>query len=168
MRGRNASVPPSFWPSVLPSLRAAGPRRRSSLPFTATLNRGEGVTADDRIRFITHNNCDILFFDLSGPLERDEALDLISRGQETVADTGRDDLLTLTDVSDTEYDMEIGKALLQLVRHNKAFVRAAAIVGVSGMQRNLLELIQTMSRRRFATFGNTDDAKDWLTSSPES
>lgn len=74
-------------------------------------------------------------------------------------------LLTLTLTTDAEYNAAVAAKLWALVRHNKPYVKAAAIVGVeSRFQKHLLEFISTMSQREFRVFETEEEAKDWLVS----
>ncbi len=116
----------------------------------------------ERVYFIEHDGRRILFLDFSGIKRTDEALASIEHAKDVIALQPKLSLLTLTYVAGSTFNPEIAKALWRLARSDKPFVRAAAVVGISGMQEALLLLVQKMSRRTFATFDSLDEAKRWL------
>jgi hypothetical protein len=54
------------------------------------------------------------------------------------------------------------RKLMELTLHNRDFVRAAAVVGLTPAQRGDLDDIERVSQRRFALFDDLDAARDWL------
>jgi hypothetical protein len=56
----------------------------------------------------------------------------------------------------------------ELVAHNEPFVRwSAVVVGLTGVYLAGFRAIQALSRRRnLLSFGDLDDAKEWLVSQP--
>jgi hypothetical protein len=70
-------------------------------------------------------------------------------------------------VKDSRFDTRIARALQELPRHNKPFVLASAIVGLSGLQRVILSAVMRATGRTFATFDDVAAAKDWLVARPD-
>jgi len=115
----------------------------------------------DEVMFKTYKGKKILFIDFSKsdvksyPVVIKEAA-LIIRKQK------KDSLLTLTNVSNSEYMPTNNKKLYEYVRLNRPYVKAAAIVGASGIKRILLRIAEAYSGRRIHSFDKVKDAKDWL------
>jgi hypothetical protein len=68
----------------------------------------------------------------------------------------------LTYVRNARFDRKVTQALKEYTHQNKPYVRAAAVVGMSGLMQVILHAIIVFTRRRFATFDSLDEAKDWL------
>ena len=119
-----------------------------------------------RCRFIKHKGTKILFNDFSGLEERDEALKVIKAARSLTAGKPEKSLLTITDVTGTNLrDQDVTKALYELLRHTKPYVRSAALVGINEQEQgDLYQLVTHQARRKFVTFDDVDDAKDWLAS----
>lgn len=111
--------------------------------------------------FMDHNGKQILYIDFSdcGPQE------LVARIKESgriIQSQPEASLLTLTYVRNARFDRKVTQALKEYTHQNKPYVRAAAVVGMSGLMQVILNAIIVFTRRRFATFDSLDEAKDWL------
>lgn len=115
------------------------------------------------IAFEKHKGHRILILDFSGLDDSGLARTLIAEAKEIVANEPEKSLLTLTDVTDVVFDQPLAQATWEMARHNKPFVKAAAIVGLSGeRQQVLLDLVSHRTGRDFAIFDTRAEAKDWL------
>ncbi len=116
-----------------------------------------------RTCFIEHQERQIVFMNFAGLTEVDEALAAIEEARQFVAaQPRRRNLLTLVDVTGATQDKRAIDALQALAEHDKPWVLAGAVVGVSMLKRMLFKVIVMMSGRKLATFATVDDAKDWL------
>ena len=117
----------------------------------------------ERTRFIEHEGQQLLFVDFAGLTDKAEALAAIAASRAFVAGQPEASLLTLTDVTDMEFDEEIAKALWDLLRHNKKHVRAGAVMGLTGeRQEDLYDLLTHQARRDLPVFEAAEEAKAWL------
>ncbi len=117
----------------------------------------------ERVRFIEYKSTRLLFIDFSGLGPGDEMLHAIAAAREFVASRPEHSLLTLTDVTGADFDEKTAMALWDLLRHNRRYVRAGAVVGVRGQQQlDLYRLLTHQTKRRLAAFETPDEAKDWL------
>ncbi len=116
-----------------------------------------------RVGFIDHGGKRILHIDLShSPAE--EVLQTIAEAQRIIAAQPPASLLTLTDVTGTRFDDAITAALRSSTSHNAPFVRAAAVVGVTGLKTIVLNSLQWVTKREFSTFDDFELAREWLAS----
>ncbi len=116
-----------------------------------------------RTCFIEHQERQIVFMNFACLTDVDEALAAIEEARQFVAaQPRRRNLLTLVDVTGATQDKRAIDALQALAEHDKPWVLAGAVVGVSAIKRMLFKLIVMMSGRKLATFASLDDAKDWL------
>lgn len=120
----------------------------------------------ERTHFITHRGKQILVLNYSGLEETPETLVEIEKSREIVAREPPQSVLTLTYVRDAKYDGRVIQALKELAAHNKPFVRAGAVVGMSLLHRVVYQLVIFATKRKLATFEDLQDAKDWLVEQP--
>jgi hypothetical protein len=123
----------------------------------------------ERTRFIEQAGKRILLLDYAGlgPDLR-QLLDEIAKTKRVIAAQPANSLLTLTDVRGCTITPANVRAMKGLVDHNESYVRwSAVVVGLTGVYLAGFRAIQGLSRRRnLLSFGDPDEAKDWLVSQP--
>jgi hypothetical protein len=60
------------------------------------------------------------------------------------------------------FDDRVTQQMKEFTTHNKPYVRAAAVVGVEGVKKIILNAVMLFSKRKFHTFDSIDSAKAWL------
>jgi predicted RND superfamily exporter protein len=114
-----------------------------------------------RINFIEQRGKRILFLDFSD-CHIDEVLKTIEEARQVIKVQAENSLLTLSDVTDARFNTEVTRAMKELTEHNKPYVKAAAVVGITGMKKIIYDAITKLSKRNIATFDDLESAKDWL------
>lgn len=107
----------------------------------------------------------LLILDFSRAVETEESLRWIAEAKAAV--TARapapSSLLTLTLVTDSRFDRTVLRGLQDLMAHDRPFVRAGAVVGLSGLQRVAYNtLVQLTGRRNLVALGTREEAERWL------
>lgn len=115
----------------------------------------------ERVRFIKHQEKEILFLDFSNT-KTDEVLRIIEDAKRVVCTKPKNSLLTLTDVTNARFSEEVGNSMKQLTAFNKPYVKAAAVVGVTGLKKVIFGAIMAFSKRNIASFDDPEQAKCWL------
>ncbi len=115
----------------------------------------------DRISFITHDGKEMLLLDFSR-LKAHEAIALIEPAKAVISSKPENSLLTLTDVTDVSFNDDLSQQMKAFTIHNKPYVRAAAVVGVTGLKRVIFNAVIAFSRRKLVTFDDRETAKKWL------
>ena len=118
-----------------------------------------------RTKLIEHAGRPIVSMNYSHLTSRLEFLETIEASCRFVAAQPRvQNLLTLIDVTGTSYDPEIVNALTKAAVHNKPWVLAAAVVGLTPLRRLVYRLVIVFSGRKIGSFKTVDAAKAWLVS----
>jgi len=104
----------------------------------------------------------ILCCDYAGLEDQAEALDAFDQVRRAVAGEPPGTVLTISDVRASRLDRTMQRKLMELTLHNRDYVCAAAVVGLTADQRRDLDDVQRVSQRRFALFDDLDAARDWL------
>ncbi|HWK90215.1 MAG TPA: STAS/SEC14 domain-containing protein [Longimicrobium sp.] len=116
----------------------------------------------ERTRFIEHKGKRILLLDYHGVRDPAEALREIAHSRSVVAQQPPNSLRVMTVVRDARYNSEILAAMKDLAAHNAPYVRASAIVGMSGLHRVAYQTIILFTRRTIKVFNEEAEALDWL------
>ncbi len=111
--------------------------------------------------FETFNGKNIFFIDFRG-CSTAEALATIADARAKIARCPPASVLTLTDITDGAYDDHVTDALKELAKANKPFVKASAVVGVSGLRKVIYSMIMMFSKRQMSLFSDLESARRWL------
>jgi len=115
----------------------------------------------ERVRFIEHDNVPILYLDFSNcPIAT--AHEVINTAAPMIRDKPEKSVLTLTYTDGGKFDNDIIQALKQFTKGNEPYVKAAAVVGIKGLQKIVLDAVRLFSNREFATFDDIEKAKEYL------
>lgn len=116
----------------------------------------------ERVKFIQHSGRDILLLDFS-ECSAGDACSVIDQAIPVIKTRQPDSLLTLTDVTNMRFDDKLSQKMKEFTAHNKPYVRAAAVVGVTGLKKILFDAVMIFSKRKFHAFEDREKAKTWLT-----
>ena len=114
-----------------------------------------------RARVIEHKGIRIVYLDFSNcPIE--EAHDVITAAKPLIRSQPEKSVYTLTYTDGGKFDSEIIGALKEFTKGNEPYVKAAAVVGITGLQKIVLDAVAFFSNREFATFDDIEEAKEYL------
>lgn len=145
-----------------PSLRASQAIHLPTQPFPQ-------APARSRTQFTEHRGKRILLMDYTDLGHDSAELQAeIARTKSIISAEPPGSVLVLTDVRGARITPANVKAIKELVEHNVPFVKwSAVVVGLSGVYLTAFRAIQALSRRRnLRSFGDPDEAKEWLVSQP--
>jgi hypothetical protein len=115
----------------------------------------------DRARFVEHKGKQIFAMDCrNSSLEEMNAI--IAECILQVRNQPGKSVLTLTIAGGTAFSGETISKLKELARDNTPYVKASAIVGVSGLYKVVFSAVSMFSKRRFYLFDTADEAMDFL------
>jgi hypothetical protein len=115
----------------------------------------------ERVKFIRHQEKEILFLDFSNS-GTEEVLKIIEDAKRVISTKPENSLLTLTDVTNARFNEEVGEGMKQFTAHNKPYVKAAAVVGITGLKRVIFGAVMAFSKRNLQSFDDMEQAKHWL------
>lgn len=115
-----------------------------------------------RTTFIEYQGVRIAFLDFAGIADTETALAAIAEAESVITREPPKSVLTLTDVTGSHFDSTIVKALRELVEHDRPFVKAGAVVGLSGLMRVIYSTLVHLTGRNLRAFDTIDQAKEYL------
>ena len=122
----------------------------------------------ERVRWVDHKGKKILYLDYTGlrapnPEDKKIVLDIIAKATE-IAEKSAVKIRFLSDVTNTVSDKEVVNALQEFGRTTVSLgkVEKECAVGVSGVQKALVAMINLISKTKLVMFDTPDKAMDWL------
>jgi flavodoxin len=117
----------------------------------------------ERVQFIQHKGKKILHLNFAD-CSAEEVLKTIELSKAAIRTQSPGSVYTLTDVTNTAFNSKVSEAMKEFVVHNKPYVVAAAVVGVTGLKQVIYNTVMKFSGRKFTAFDTLAEAKDWLAS----
>ena len=116
----------------------------------------------ERVTYIEFGGKNILIEDFSGLRPGGEFRSIIEAAAAIIRSQPPKSVLALVDVSDSTFNAESIETLKRYTTENEPFIRAAAVVGIEGLQRVALLAVSKFSGRTFGSFKDRPSALDWL------
>ncbi len=116
---------------------------------------------NDRIRFITHQDKQVLFVDLSY-CEGAQIEEVLRELPEVVSTRPLGSVLIFSDFTGTSFDREAIRAMKEAAVFDKPYVKRTAWTGTESFPEEYLKSLSSFSRREFPTFKSRDEALAWL------
>lgn len=115
-----------------------------------------------RTKFMKHRDKMILNFDFSG-LNLEDCAQVCEYVKGMICRMPKNSVLTLVNVSDIDYNAAFRELTADLAAHNKPYVIAGAVVGVSGWRKMMFWAVTKLSgRSNLQLFDDEESAKEWL------
>jgi hypothetical protein len=115
----------------------------------------------ERIRFISHQNNQILLVDCSNCSAKE-----IETTARTVPDVvtaqPRGSVRLLVDFTGASFDQEALRAMKETTVFDKPYIKKSAWIGAEGVPETLRTDLKDFSRREFPAFKTRREALDWL------
>jgi hypothetical protein len=116
----------------------------------------------ERIVFTQYSGKKILHLDFAKCREPKELLESIGNAKQEVSKHAPKSLLVVTDVSDSIFPKELVDAMKELAKSNAPYVKASAIVGITGLKKYIFNTVIQLTGRKISAFDDLLSAKSWL------
>ena len=117
----------------------------------------------DRLKKISHRGCSILFTDYSNFITFDEWNALLEAERQLMPKEKPGSVLALAVFTGSRFSASVFNAIKELAVHNKPYIKASALVGMSSLQQGVfLKGIERTADRSFGLFDTVEEAKEWL------
>jgi hypothetical protein len=122
----------------------------------------------DRVTWQSIGTRPLLVIDAAHLSDRAELMATIARARQVAGTHAPRKILTLFDVSGSQFHTDAIRATRELAAHNRPYVAWGAVVGLSPLSRVIYELIvRSTGRFNLKSFATRDDAMRWLADQPE-
>ena len=116
----------------------------------------------ERIYPIYHKGKKIFFSDWTNLKTPEQTIKVMKETSDFVINLGQNNLLELVDAKGTFGTPETLKALKEINNKVKQYSKKKAFIGLSSIQRVILNAINQFSGTNIVGFDNIESAKDWL------
>jgi hypothetical protein len=117
----------------------------------------------ERVSWITHKGTRILRIDYSG-LKGEEILPVVAQVSAVYRTQATGSVICLIDVRNAIATQESMDALKGLVRTTRDYDKRVAVLGISGVKKAFLALINLFAKHAMQAFDDEQAALDWLVS----
>jgi len=115
----------------------------------------------ERSRFIQHNGREIYILDCSD-CKPDDVVVIIDECARQVRRRPKQSVRTLTIAGGGRFDNNVLQKLKELTQGNAPYVEKAAVVGITGLYKVVMNTVKLFSKREFHLFDTVEEAMDFL------
>jgi hypothetical protein len=116
----------------------------------------------NEVQTLNHQGKEIVYIDFSVCENKPRLFEVIQEAKSVLKKHPLNSVLTLTNLTNVHFDSEVVKAFEEYSAENKPFVKAAALIGVSGFQKVIHSIITRVTKRNIPTYDSKQEAMDWL------
>jgi len=113
---------------------------------------------------LDHKGKTIVCLDIAGLQSRDklEFHKLVTKAKQNIRQRSPKSALVITNVTNTGFDAEISNLIKEYAKQNTPYIKASAVVGLSGWAKVILVAVKAVSGRDFHLANTMEEAKEWL------
>ena len=115
-----------------------------------------------RVQLINHKGKQIFYMDFTGITNIDEIKGTVAESVAYIRKLPPSSLLTLTNISGMHFSNDIKQIFQDFIAGNKPYVKAGAVIGMSGLQQIVYNGLMKLTGRNIKSCSSIDEAKDWL------
>lgn len=116
----------------------------------------------ERIQFVVHQDKKILVEDFTNIKPGIEFTDNLKKAQDIIASQPPKSVLAVFDATGASFNVDMLTSMKEFTKVNTPYVKAAAVVGITGLLEVALSTISKFSGREFVSFKTRTEAVDWL------
>jgi len=122
----------------------------------------EAAALEARGAFVDHRGARMLLVDASGLREANDINAMIARFEGLIRQEPNGSVRVVMLVAGFQFDRRSAAAIKGVFVRVQPWIRASCLVGVTGLHRVLLQVLNQVARRERPLFDTLDQAKDWL------
>ncbi|MCC5919940.1 MAG: STAS/SEC14 domain-containing protein [Cyclobacteriaceae bacterium] len=116
-----------------------------------------------KLSTLRHQGTDLYYTDLSDS-HPEEVIELCKKSQQKMKAYEFGSVLSLINVSNIRFDKDVIQVIKETTKANKPYIKASAVVGLSGFTKVLIKVVMSFSGRDLRVFDDLESAKNWLSS----
>jgi len=113
---------------------------------------------------IVHEKKVVFYMDFSNLTKTNEIKEVVAESIRHIRNQPIGSVLTLTNIEGMHFSNEVKEIFNEFIKGNKPYVKAGAVIGVSGLQQILYNGLMKLTGRDIKSFDTFNQAKTWLTS----
>jgi hypothetical protein len=122
----------------------------------------DAVALETRGAFVEHRGVRMLVVDATSLREFDDISAMIGRFEGLIRSEPHGSVRVVMHVAGLLFDRRSASAIKGVFVRVQPWIRASCLVGVTGLQRVLLQVLNQVAKRERPLFDTLEQAKDWL------
>ena len=122
----------------------------------------DAAALETRGAFVEHQGVRMLVVDATNLREFDDFIAMIGRFEGLIRGEPQGSVRVVMHVAGLHFDRRSVSAIKGVFVRVQPWIRASCLVGVTGLQRVLLQVLNQVAKRERPLFDTLDQAKDWL------
>ncbi len=122
----------------------------------------DAAALEARGAFVEYRGARMLVVDASGLKELDDFIAMIGRFEALITGEPRGSVRVVMQVKGLQFDRKSAAAIKGVFVRVQPWIKASCLVGVSGLQKVLLQVLNQVAKRERPLFDTVDQAKEWL------
>lgn len=115
-------------------------------------------------QIVIHKGKQVYYMDFSNVKLDNDVVSIIDKSKRYIHSQSSKSVLALTNIEGMHFNNEIKSKFSDFIKSNEPYIKASAVVGLSGLQRIVYSGITKLTGRNVKAFGSSEQAIDWLTS----
>ncbi len=115
-----------------------------------------------RTQILNHKGTKIFQMNFSNIKNVNEISSIINESVKHIRSQPFGTVYTLTDITNMHFSTEIRDLFQEFIKGNKPYVKAGAVVGLSGLQQLIYNGLMKVTGRDIKSFSDIEQAKEWL------
>jgi len=118
-----------------------------------------------RVKWIDNEGRRILYLDLSYIKDIDEISNILKQTESNINNKPIKSVPIIVNAHKLKLDSEVGQIIMIFLMDNEKYIKALAILGLSGIKRRILsKYIKSYGRDDIGIFRDIEEAKNWVIS----
>lgn len=113
-------------------------------------------------KFVTYQGLQVLYIIFPDNSPKEEVLANLENAKNIIAKQPLNSVYTLTHLGTFTYDVDIAKGFEIFIAHNKPYVRAGAVLGVTGLKKALYNSFMLITKRNIKICDSESEALEYL------
>jgi hypothetical protein len=122
----------------------------------------DAAALEKRGAFVEHRGVRMLLVDATNLRELDDFVAMIGRFEGLIRGEPEGSVRVVMHVAGLHFDRHSASAIKGVFVRVQPWIRASCLVGVTGLQKVLLQVLNQVAKRQRPLFDTVEQAKDWL------
>jgi hypothetical protein len=114
------------------------------------------------VKFITYHGLQVLHINFPDGTSKEEVLANLENARKIIGGQPQNSVYTMTYLGTFSYDVDIAKRFEQFISHNKPYVKAGAVLGITGLKKALYNSFMLISKRSVKICDTESEALEYL------
>jgi hypothetical protein len=117
-----------------------------------------------KTQIVIHQGKNVFYMDFSMLNSVEEISDVMNDAKEFIYKQPLSSIFALSNIDGMHFNNQIKDLFTEFVKNNKPYIKASAIVGITGLKQIVFNGLMRITGRDIKSFSTIEQAKSWLIS----